>query len=165
MGWAATGHAQIYKWTDERGSVHYSNSPPPNGVAATQVRPVEERASVYPATPAPSASEEQLRRRVDALEQQLDSERRNRSIAQADAAQQDEQARRRALEECERQRRVDCDRPEVIMNGPPPAVVVGPARRRVEKVVVPVPVKPAPAPNAGIRMPTPARAATMRAPG
>jgi hypothetical protein len=56
MGWAATGHAQIYKWTDDRGSVHYSNSPPPSGVTATQVRPVEERASVYPAAPAPSAN-------------------------------------------------------------------------------------------------------------
>ena len=32
----ATGaSAQIYRWVDEKGTVHYSNSSPPNGVKAT----------------------------------------------------------------------------------------------------------------------------------
>ena len=32
----ATGaSAQIYRWVDDKGTVHYSNSSPPNGVKAT----------------------------------------------------------------------------------------------------------------------------------
>lgn len=29
--------AQVYRWTDARGTVHYSNSPPPQGVKATRL--------------------------------------------------------------------------------------------------------------------------------
>ncbi|HEV2431431.1 MAG TPA: DUF4124 domain-containing protein [Burkholderiales bacterium] len=32
---ATSAFAQIYRWVDEKGTVHYSNSPPPNGVKAT----------------------------------------------------------------------------------------------------------------------------------
>jgi hypothetical protein len=30
-------HAQVYRWTDAKGTVHYSNSPPPQGVKATKL--------------------------------------------------------------------------------------------------------------------------------
>ena len=30
-------HAQVYRWTDAKGTVHYSNSPPPQGVKATRL--------------------------------------------------------------------------------------------------------------------------------
>jgi hypothetical protein len=33
--WATSACAQIYRWVDEKGTVHYSNSPPPNGVKVT----------------------------------------------------------------------------------------------------------------------------------
>jgi hypothetical protein len=32
---ATSASAQIYRWVDEKGTVHYSNSSPPNGVQAT----------------------------------------------------------------------------------------------------------------------------------
>jgi Domain of unknown function (DUF4124) len=32
---ATSASAQIYRWVDEKGTVHYSNSSPPNGVKAT----------------------------------------------------------------------------------------------------------------------------------
>jgi Domain of unknown function (DUF4124) len=32
---ATSASAQIYRWVDEKGTVHYSNSSPPNGVNAT----------------------------------------------------------------------------------------------------------------------------------
>lgn len=32
---ATSACAQIYRWVDEKGTVHYSNSSPPNGVQAT----------------------------------------------------------------------------------------------------------------------------------
>ena len=43
--------SQMYKWTDERGVVSYSNTPPPGAGKATKVDLVEERVSVY--TPDP----------------------------------------------------------------------------------------------------------------
>lgn len=32
---ASAAQAQIYRWVDEKGTVHYSNAAPPNGVKAT----------------------------------------------------------------------------------------------------------------------------------
>ena len=34
---AAIVHAQVYRWVDDKGTVHYSNSTPPKGVKATVV--------------------------------------------------------------------------------------------------------------------------------
>jgi len=34
---AAIAHAQVYRWVDDKGTVHYSNSTPPKGVKATVV--------------------------------------------------------------------------------------------------------------------------------
>jgi len=36
---AASAQAQVYRWVDERGTVHYSNEAPPPGVKATTVDP------------------------------------------------------------------------------------------------------------------------------
>jgi hypothetical protein len=36
---ATTACAQVYRWVDEKGTVHYSNSTPPPGVKATVVDP------------------------------------------------------------------------------------------------------------------------------
>jgi hypothetical protein len=35
LAFAGGASAQIYRWVDEKGTVHYSNSAPPNGVKAT----------------------------------------------------------------------------------------------------------------------------------
>ena len=34
---AANAHAQVYRWVDDKGTVHYSNSTPPKGAKATVV--------------------------------------------------------------------------------------------------------------------------------
>ena len=39
--------AEVYRWTDERGTVNYSNEPPPKGATAKDVRTVEDRLSIY----------------------------------------------------------------------------------------------------------------------
>ena len=39
--------AEVYRWTDERGIVNYSNEPPPKGATAKDVRTVEDRLSIY----------------------------------------------------------------------------------------------------------------------
>jgi hypothetical protein len=153
---AAPAQGQIYKWTDARGTVHYSNAPPAGG-ASSRVDAVEERVTVYtPTVPAPPG--EALRRRVDALEQELEAERGGRAQPARADEQRDEERARRELEECQRQRRVDCDKPEILQNGPP-ALVIVPARRRA--AVVPTqpvphrgPPKARPVPESSrIRMP------------
>jgi hypothetical protein len=35
LAFAGSAFAQIYRWVDEKGTVHYSNAAPPNGVKAT----------------------------------------------------------------------------------------------------------------------------------
>ena len=42
---------QLYKWVDERGVTNYSNHPPADPKTAKNVRPVEDRLSVYSPDP------------------------------------------------------------------------------------------------------------------
>ena len=49
---APLAHAQVYKWTDEKGVVNYSNSPPVEARSKKGVSVVEDRVSVYSADPA-----------------------------------------------------------------------------------------------------------------
>lgn len=44
--------AQVYKWTDARGTVHYSETPPPQG---TQYKRINTHGMEQPAAPAPAA--------------------------------------------------------------------------------------------------------------
>jgi len=70
--WAAQG--QVYKWVDEKGVTHYSESPPPDNKKATKV---DTGPSVAPA-PA----------RDDWKQKELDSKRRTLEKHQADEASQ-----------------------------------------------------------------------------
>jgi hypothetical protein len=49
---ATPGSAQLYKWVDERGVTNYSNQPPSDPKTAKNMRPVEDRLSVYSPDPA-----------------------------------------------------------------------------------------------------------------
>lgn len=49
---AAPAAADLYKWTDERGVVHYSDRRPVEAAPATKVESVSNRVSVYSADPA-----------------------------------------------------------------------------------------------------------------
>src|SRR5229473_7124940 len=99
--------AQIYKWVDEAGKTHYSDTAP---VGRKKIDTVADRISVYAPDPAllaraaaPAAPDPALSDRVDRLERQLHAERLARqqselaSFAQA------------AYERCLSERRVDCD--------------------------------------------------------
>lgn len=48
----ATVDAQVYRWVDAKGTVHYSNSPPPAGVKATKLD-----IDTQPGAPAPDSKE------------------------------------------------------------------------------------------------------------
>src|SRR5690349_16072120 len=45
--------AQVYKWTDSHGTVHYSETPPPQG---TQYKRIDTNGMEQPASPAPTAA-------------------------------------------------------------------------------------------------------------
>ena len=47
--------AQVYKWTDSHGTVHYSETPPPQG---TRYNRIDTNGMEQPAAPAPSAAAE-----------------------------------------------------------------------------------------------------------
>jgi hypothetical protein len=49
---AAPVNAQVYKWTDDKGVVNYSNTPPADAKGKKGVSVVEDRVSVYSADPA-----------------------------------------------------------------------------------------------------------------
>lgn len=53
---AAPGAAQIYKWTDEKGTVHFSNDPPPQTVVE-ELPEIEHRPLVQGGPPPPGADE------------------------------------------------------------------------------------------------------------
>ena len=72
--------AQMYKWVDEKGVTHYSESPPPDGKGAK----VELKAS-GPATPAPPIDWKQ--KELDARQQRIQKEQRdeNQNASEANA--------------------------------------------------------------------------------
>ncbi len=131
--YASAQQSQIYKWKDDKGIVHYSNSPPPKGTEASVLDESKSKVSVVPAiqTPANSASDsdKQLKNRVQSLERELENERRG----QPAASQAQAENYQRWREECLSQRRLDCDDPAAaagpIYGYPAPPVVRPPGPR------------------------------------
>ena len=119
--------SQMYKWTDERGVVSYSNTPPPSAGKAAKVDVVEDRISVYtpdPLTLRAMAEEEANSRDAKAgtRKREADTERRARSIApndSANAAAQRQAQMKSAYERCVADRRVECD--TILSGNPSPA--------------------------------------------
>jgi hypothetical protein len=98
--------AQIYKWVDEAGKTHYSDTAPAGG---RKVDTVADRISVYAPDPsiaraaATAGSDPALSDRVDRLERQLHAERLARQQVDLAAFSQ------AAYERCVSERRVDCE--------------------------------------------------------
>jgi len=118
-------HAQIYKWVDEAGKTHYSDTAP---VGRKKIDTVADRISVYAPDPAllaraaaPAAPDPALSDRVDRLERQLHAERLARQQLELAAFSQ------AAYERCLSDRRVDCDYGGTPYIGP---IAVVPLRHR-----------------------------------
>jgi hypothetical protein len=122
---AGAAHAQVYKWTDERGVVNYSSSPPPAGRTGKVVNEESGRVSTIPTELPPAAAgsaERGLRERVERLEQENAAQRQ--ATAANDAAAQE--AYRRWLEQCRADRRTDCDSPYPTYHDPGYGIVYPP---------------------------------------
>jgi actin-related protein len=87
---AIGAEAQIYKWTDAEGHVHYTQEPPPPGVEGKEMKPP-------PPPPASAADEEE---RLETLKETLEERKAQREEA-ADAARAEEEARRTRQHNCE----------------------------------------------------------------
>ena len=170
---------QVYKWVDENGRVHYSNSPPPGGAARGSVQAVEPKVSTMPAPSvdpsAPRSQREQdLQRRVEQLEREQAAQQRAATTPSRSAA-AEEEAIRQWREQCRANRGTDCEgipyyepsygtyyppvvRPP-IANRPgfpsvvPPGYTVGPGPGGVGGAYVPMPEPPRPQPPAPMAPP------------
>ena len=103
----------VYKWLDEAGVVNYSADPPPGrGKKTSIIDSANVKVSSYDPVSAGLDANSQmrwnsqyLRNRADQLQRQLDG----LNYARQSVAEAAEQAKRRKLEQCQQQRRVDCD--------------------------------------------------------
>ena len=86
---AVAAHAQVYRWVDEQGRVHYGEVPP----AGAKASPVEDK----PAAP-PGAS----KAAPDAAQQERDFQRRRKEREQQEA--REREAAAKAKQQCERER-------------------------------------------------------------
>lgn len=103
----------VYKWVDEAGVVNYSADPPAGrGIKASVVDSTRSKLSSYDPVSAGLDPNSQLRRDSENLRhraEQLQSRLDELSYARRSAADAAEQAKRHRLEQCQLQRRVDCD--------------------------------------------------------
>jgi len=142
---AAPACADLYKWIDEKGVTNYSNEPPADSKTARKLAVVEDKISVYtPDQPLLRAVEAGRRSgssnqeaRIQALERQLDTERRARQYAAAAEAEAAQAAQQAAYEQCIADRRTDCDAVYAGYYPYVPAVAVVPLRHQRHKLVGP----------------------------
>ena len=88
---AFAAHAQVYRWVDEQGKVHYGERPPTGAKAS----PVQDKLAAPPGAPAPKAA-------PDASQQERDFQRRRMEREQQEAREQKEAEK--AKQQCERER-------------------------------------------------------------
>ena len=135
---ASASAQQLYKWVDERGVTNYSNHPPADPKTAKNVRPVEDRLSVYSPDPGLTQAIEdnqknfdqrqRERARLEAMERQAEAERQAREQRAAAARQAQE-----AYDRCVAEGRPGCPGPYGVEGFYyPPVVVVPPRHRRQE---------------------------------
>jgi uncharacterized protein DUF4124 len=132
--------AEVYKWKDEQGRVHYGDRPPP-GVKADKV---EGAVTVVPATQAAAPLEDRKPPLSDADTERLKEE--NDQLRRAAKAAEDREAERhRQIEECQRNRGVDCEQ-EVDSGGGAPGYIPPYQRPPVRPPAMP-PIPPRPQPR------------------
>ncbi len=158
LGFALPAAAQMYKWTDEKGQVSYSNTPPPTSVQAKKIGMVEDRVSVY--TPDELTTRAMAEDAADSRGARRQREAKpgpvTRTGRQSEPYEQDRQARlKAAYDRCVADRRVEC---ESILSGRPSDAAAGynsyyGPQYVIGSRVVPQPpfyVDPTPPPRVGI---------------
>jgi len=137
--------ADLYKWVDDKGVTNYANHPPFDAKSARGLAMVEDKLSVYTPDPSllraiearrkPDASNQEAR--IQALERELDAERRARQYAAAAEAQAARASRQAAYDQCVAARRTDCDGDHAVYYPYVPAIAVVPVRSWHGRLVAP----------------------------
>ena len=103
----------VYKWVDESGVVNYSTDPPAQrSIKTSIIDPAKSRVSSYDPGSAGLDVNSQMRRNTEYLRNRADQLQRRLDrldYVRQSVAEGAELATRRRLEQCQRQRRVDCD--------------------------------------------------------
>jgi Domain of unknown function (DUF4124) len=94
--------ADIYKWVDEKGQVQYGDRPPPG----VKTEKVESPISVVPAPQPPDTAHDKPAAKAEGDRPAAQDEQVQRDVK---AAEEQEAQRRRRIEECQRNRGVDCE--------------------------------------------------------
>jgi hypothetical protein len=98
---ASTAFAQMYKWVDKDGKVHYGNTPPP-GSKTSSVKAPQSSAS---AAPAPASAAKDAKKPLTAAEQEQEYRKRQEDAAKAGKkAELEQQAKSEKGEACARTR-------------------------------------------------------------
>ena len=91
--------ADLYKWTDENGKVHYSDQPPPTNIKKTETIKAEKPARAA----APTGDAAKPAAPKSAAEQEMEFKKRRLQAAEAEAkAQKDAQAEEEKKRNCKR---------------------------------------------------------------
>lgn len=101
---ALPASAQMYKWVDSNGQVHYSDKPPPSNVKTEELRPPAQAAATPTSTAEGGAKKDAAKPGPKSLaeqEQAFEKRRADAAKAQAEQAKKDAEARDRA-ENCKR---------------------------------------------------------------
>jgi hypothetical protein len=81
-------HAQLYKWVDENGKVHYSDQPPPSSVTSTKT--IERARPRAVAAPSGDAVQETAKGPKTIADQEMEFRKRRVQAAEAEAKRQQE---------------------------------------------------------------------------
>jgi hypothetical protein len=136
---ATAAQAQIYKWVDEKGVTHYSESPPANGGKSSQVT-VQDPAPPSQSQPQPykDGPKQWADKELEFRKRQLDRQAMDKNDEQRKVAQAAECTRARNSLEYQSQRGSFYERNEkgekVYRTEEQQAAVVAAARKRVDEV-------------------------------
>lgn len=90
LAWATVVHAQVYRWVDPDGRVHYSDQPPPGARQYEQLR------GGRPAAPEAAPENQAAETPAPPSYQEQDAEFRRRQVERAERAAQEQKAREEA---------------------------------------------------------------------
>jgi hypothetical protein len=81
-------HAQLYKWVDDNGKVHYSDQPPPSSVKSTKT--IERARAPAVSAPSGNAAPETAKGPRTVADQEMEFRKRRVQAAEAEAKRQQE---------------------------------------------------------------------------
>lgn len=150
LAFSATANAELWKWVDEQGQTHYSDSPPP-GVKASQVGG---SISVIPSPETPPMPAPAPATQASPPAAPPASSTGNAPANASNSAAELKARRTRMIERCEKDRGVDCEESvDALLDGPPPEIYQQPVWIYPYPPRPPIrphprpPVKPSPKPD------------------